>query len=203
MRELEERMRVGLAVLERKNHKLRNELRILTVGFALIVALLSLVAFGPGLLGTGDAGGLLDVRRLRILDAQGLPRGEWSVDESGSSRLSILDMRGRPRLSMTVLQSGFPGLALVNDAGQRRAVLGVLPDQTTTLVFADAQGVPRAVLGLTHADAANLVFADADGVSRMGMGLDGSGMGSLMIPPDSAMAPAESNGNPGTSGGSR
>jgi hypothetical protein len=197
MRELEERMRVGLAVLERKNRKLRNEVRILTVGFGLMVALLGLVAVGSALQGDGPA--MLDVRRLRIVDAQGIARGEWTVDDNGSSRLSVLDMRGRPRLNLSVLQNGYPGLALVNEAGQRRAVLGSLPDQTTTLVFADGQGVPRAVLGLTGADAANLVFAGSDGISRMGMGLDGRGVGSLMVPPDSAMAPQlpESPGLPG------
>lgn len=183
-REMEDRIRAELAVLERKSSRLQRRVGLLSLAVTLLVVLLALSVLAPRFLST-DTGRVLEANRIRLLDVDGSPRGEWAVDAQGDVRLSLLDRSGQQRLNLTVLNSGFPGLALVNDAGQRRAVLGLLPDQTTTLVFADVKGTPRAVLGLTSADAANLVFADAEGISRMGMGLDGKGTGSVMMPSDS------------------
>lgn len=187
MRDLEERLRSRMNVLEAQHARTRGHLRLMTYALLGLVAILGAVTLAPGLIGAVRSGDVAEFQAIRLVDASGTVRGEWGIDDDGANRLSLLDREGRQRLNLSVLSSGFPGLALVNDAGQRRAVLGLLPDQTTTLVFADGRGIPRAVLGLTNADAANLVFADADGVSRLGMGLDGNGIGSVMMPPDSAM----------------
>lgn len=194
LRDLEERMRSRMNVLEAEHARTQGRLKMMTFALLGLVALLGAVALAPNLIGAVRSGEVAELRGVRIVDAAGRVRGEWGVDTDGSTRLSVHDQQERQRLNLSVLSSGFPGLALVNDAGQRRAVLGLLPDQTTTLVFADSRGTPRAVLGLTNADAANLVFADSEGVSRLGMGLDGSGIGSVMMPPDSAMESAQ----PGT-----
>jgi hypothetical protein len=187
LRDLEERLRSRMNVLEDQNARMQRRIRLMTFVLLSVVALLGAVAVAPGLIGAVRQGEALDVRSLRLVDDRGDVRAEWGVDTDGATRMSLHDQQGRQRLNLSVLRTGFPGIALINEAGQRRAVLGLLPDQTTTLVFADARGTPRAVLGLTNVDAANLVFADADGVSRLGMGLDGSGLASVMMPPDSAL----------------
>lgn len=197
LREMEDRLRARMSLLEDAQKRLRGRLRMVGLGLAAVVALLVAVAVEPSLVGAMRSGDVIDARGVRLVDAAGSVRGEWSVDPDGSTRLTLMDQQSRQRLNLSVLRTGFPGLALVNDAGQRRAVLGLLPDQTTTLVFADARGTPRAVLGLTNADAANLVFADSEGISRLGMGLDGDGMGSLIMPPDSAMATSPATPAPG------
>lgn len=187
IRDLEERLRSRMNVLEAQHARTQGRLRLMTFALLGLVAVLGAVTLAPGLIGAVRTGDVAEFQAIRLVDATGTVRGEWGVDDDGANRLSLLDQQGRPRFNLSVMASGFPGLALINDAGQRRAVLGMLPDQTTTLVFADGRGTTRAVLGLTNADAANLVFADADGVSRLGMGLDGNGIGSVMMPPDSAM----------------
>ena len=153
--------------------------------------LLALALFAPDFIVSAPTNDIVEAQSFRIVDADGMARGEWGIDEEGNARLSLLDERRQPRLNLTVLQSGSPGMALISDSGQRRAVLGLLPDETTTLVFADGGGIPRAVLGLTRADEANLVFADANGVTRMGMGLAGDGFGSVMMPEDTLTAPVQ------------
>jgi hypothetical protein len=185
MREIEERVRSRLLVLERETQSLRFRTRILSFGLVGTLILVIVVALNPDFLAvTGIHAGreTLSVRSLELLDGQGLRRGEWSVDDEGSARLSLLDRQGRPRMNLSVLSGGFPGLSLMNSSGQQRAALGLLPDETTTLVFADGGGIPRAVLGLTRGDAAHLVFADAEGVSRVALGLEGDGMGTVVLP---------------------
>lgn len=185
LREIEERVRARLAAVESENGRLHRHVRVLNLGLILTLAVVALVAVAPDTLavvGLRQDENVVEARLFRLLDDNGLRRGEWSVGDDGSARLALLDQQGRPRLNVTVLESGFPGISFSNDQGQRRVVLGILPDQTTSLVFADAKGIPRAVVGLTRENAANLVFADANGVSRMGLGLDGSGTGSVMLP---------------------
>lgn len=187
-REMEDRIRARMQALEADTHRLRRQVRVVGLGLAMTLALLGLAVFGPGWVGADAGGPVVEARAFRLVDAEGVVRGEWQVDGEGAARLSLMDTRREPRLNLAVLESGFPGLALINEAGQRRAVLGLLPDQTTTLVFADAAGVPRAVFGLTRADEANLVFADAEGVTRLGMGLAGDGVGSVLMPQDTLAA---------------
>jgi hypothetical protein len=189
MREIEERIRTRLLAMESDVGRMRNRARRLTVGLVVALALAAIVAVNPDLLavrGVHAGGEVLEVQRLVLKDSRGIVRGEWKVDEEGSSRLGLLDSQGRLRLSLSVLGGGFPGLSLINAEGQRRAALGLLPDGTTSMVFADAGGVPRAVLGLTRGEAAHLVFADADGASLVALGLDAAGDGTMILPADSA-----------------
>ena len=194
MREIEDRVRARVRATEEDTRRMQIQVRLLGLGFGLTLCLLGLVIFAPGLIGASPSVDIVEAQRFRLIGADGGLRGEWGVDEDGSTRLSLVDQRRQPRLNLTVLESGFPGMALINGDGQRRAVLGLLPDQTTTLVFADGGGIPRAVLGLTNADEANLVFADAEGVTRMGMGLGGNGMGSVLMPNDTVDTPVEPAG---------
>jgi hypothetical protein len=187
MREIEARFRSRMGTLERETSKLRSRVRIMALGLLAAVGTLAAILVRPELVSTGGDGrvaGEIRARSLVLVDSDGLPRGQWTVDEEGNARLALLDERGRQRLSLSVLEGGFPGMSLINAQGQRRAAFGLLPDETTSLVFADAAGVPRAVLGLTRGEAANLVFADAAGVSRIGLALDGTGMGSALLPQD-------------------
>ncbi len=124
----------------------------------------------------------VEAKRIVLLGPNGVPRGEWSVDDDGGASLKLLDIEQRERLSFSVRGEGYPGLSLSSAEGERRVALGLLPDGTTSLVFADGSGVPRAVMGLVRGDAANLLLADADGVSRIGFGLDGEGLGSVLLP---------------------
>ena len=191
LREMEDRLRARMRAMEEDRRRMRTQVRVLGLGFGLTLSLLALALFAPGFVGAAPTGDIVEARSFRLVDADGVERGEWGIDADGNTRLSLLDERRQPRLNLTVLQSGSPGMALISDSGQRRAVLGLLPDETTTLVFADGGGIPRAVLGLTRADEANLVFADAEGVTRMGMGLAGDGFGSVMMPQDTLAGPVQ------------
>lgn len=187
MREIEARFRSRMTTLERENQTLRSRVRMIGLGLLAALALLLAGVVRPGFLSSGAQGraaGEIRTRSLVLVDGDGLPRGQWTVDQEGNARLGMLDELGRQRLSLSVLEGGFPGMSLINAQGQRRAAFGLLPDETTSLVFADAAGVPRAVLGLTRGEAANLVFADAAGVSRIGLALDGTGLGSALLPED-------------------
>ncbi len=197
MRDLEERLRSRMNVLEAQHARTRGHLRLMTFALLGLVAILGAVTLAPGLIGAVRSGDVAEFQAIRLIDATGTVRGEWGIDDDGANRLSLFDQQARPRLNLSVLASGFPGLALVNDAGQRRAVLGMLSDQTTSLVIADGRGTPRAVLGLTADDAANLVLADADGVSRLGMGLERDGTGTVMMPDESTTVPPAGSGDSG------
>lgn len=187
MREIEARLRSRMNVLDNETRRLRSRVRMMGLALLAALGILAAILIRPELVSTNGQGrvaGEIRTRSLVLVDVDGRPRGQWTVDEEGNARLGMLDEQGRQRLSMSVLEGGFPGMSLINAQGQRRAAFGLLPDQTTSLVFADAAGVPRAVLGLTRGEAANLVFADAGGVSRIGLSLDGAGMGSALLPDD-------------------
>lgn len=187
MREIEGRFRSRLDVLDKETRKLRSRVRIMGLALLAAIGILAAILIQPELVSTNAQGRVADeirTRSLVVVDVDGRPRGQWTVDEDENARLGLLDQQGRRRLSLSVLEGGFPGMSLINGQGQRRAAFGLLPDETTSLVFADAAGVPRAVLGLTRGEAANLVFADAEGVSRIGLSLDGTGMGSALLPED-------------------
>jgi hypothetical protein len=181
--DLEQTMRARFGAMEAEVRRLRARNGSLGLGLvaALVVAAGSWIV--PGML-AGDNGpaDVLEARSLVLVDADGQPRGEWSVDLDGNASLKMFDPQQRERISFSVRDEGHPGMALSNAAGERRMAMGLLPDQTTTLVFADGAGVPRAVLGLVRGDAANFLLADADGVSRIGFGLDGRGIGSVILP---------------------
>jgi len=168
---------------ERHLRSLRMQSRVMSVGIVCAIGVAA-AAWISSSVGSRDATqpGTVEAHRIVLLGADGLPRGEWSVDEEGNAGLHMLDVQQRERLSLSVRGEGQPGLALSNSAGERRVALGLLPDETTSLVFADGSGVPRAVLGLVRGDAASLLLADAEGVSRIGFGLDGQGFGSVVLP---------------------
>lgn len=200
LREIEKRVRARMATVERQNDQLRRRTRLLGLGLLVVGAVLAVVAVAPDTLsvvGLGNGQERVEARAFHLVDANGVTRGEWSVDADGRARLSLLDRRGRQRLNVSVRESGSPGLALVNADGERRAVLGVLDDETATLVFADETGVPRAVLGMTPQDGSHLLLADANGATRLGLVLDPSGLGSVMLP-DSAEAADTDSGEGGS-----
>ena len=186
MREFqEERIRDRQEILEYEAGRLKNGIRLLSVGLFLALALNATTILWPHLLGIesgSEDSDVLRVRHLVLEDADGAPRGAWQVDDQGNARLTLQDRQGKTRLSMSVLSGGSPGLSLIDAGGQKRAALGLLPDQTTNLVFADGKGIPRAVLGLNQSEATHLVFADANGSSQVALGLDGSGVGTFMVP---------------------
>lgn len=168
---------------ERHIRRLQMRSRVLTVGMLGAFALAGAGWITPPAWASGAGeSDTLEARRIVLVGPNGLPRGEWSVDQDGNASLTILDLQQRERLSFSVRGEGYPGLSLSNEAGERRVALGLLPDETTSLVFADGSGVPRAVLGLLRGDAANILLADADGVSRIGFGLDSQGLGSVLLP---------------------
>lgn len=168
---------------ERRIRRLRLHCRILTFGMLSAIALAGAAWIRPAAEHLGSGGSdTVEAQRIVLLGPNGIPRGEWSVDDDGNASLKLLDIEQRERLSFSVRGEGYPGLSLSNAEGERRVALGLLPDETTSLVFADGSGVPRAVMGLVRGDAANLLLADADGVSRIGFGLDGQGFGSVLLP---------------------
>lgn len=202
LREIEERMRARLAAVERQNEQLHKRTRLLTLGIAGVTAVLALVALSPdtlAVMGLRQDETLMEAHGFRLLDRNGIRRGEWSVDDAGWAQVSLMDQQGRERLNLTVRPDGSPGIALINSAGQRRVVMAVGTDETATLVFADKKGaVPRAILGLTSSDASNLAFIDAAGTPRLGLSLDASGMGTVMLPDSAGESGAEAPGGGGS-----
>lgn len=168
---------------ERHLRRLRVQTQLLSVGIVCAIAVAATAWITGGVRSrAATQPGTVEAQRIVLLGADGVPRGEWSVDAEGNAGLHLLDVQQRERLSLSVRSEGQPGLALSNAAGERRVALGLLPDETTSIVFADGSGVPRAVLGLVRGDAASLLLADAEGVSRIGFGLDGEGLGSVVLP---------------------
>jgi hypothetical protein len=181
----EERLRQRLVALERQADRLRFRERVFGLGIFVALVLAAISAFTPHLLAVGGEDvnlGTVTAERLVLEDANGLPRGSWSVDEEGNARLTIQDRQGRTRMSLSVLGNGSPGLSLANANGRNRVGLALLPDESTNLAFADGAGVPRTILGLSRADAAFLLFADANGEHRVSIGLDGTGEASIVLP---------------------
>ena len=192
VREIEERIRSRLVGVELVADVLRSRIRLLTIGLVVALVLSVVVAVNPGLLAVrGFVAGPRVVRAQQIIlqDAEGEPRGDWSVDDEGNARFTLLDRQGRPRLSISVLSGGFPGLSLINANGLRRAAFGLLPDEGISLAFTDPDGTQRVVLGLSRGDAAQLVFADGDGVIRASLGVDGLGQEIMLLPGVSSEEP--------------
>ena len=197
LREIEERIRSRLAVVERHNEQLRRRTRLLGLGLLVTAALVALIAVAPdslAVVGLGSSEDVLTARGFRLVDDNGLRRGELSVDEEGRARLTLLDTQQRERLNVSVLESGSPGISLVNSRGNRRAVFGLLPDETVNLLFADADGVPRVQVGMTPQDGSHLLLADENGAPRLGLVLDAAGMGSVLFPDSAASGDNDSGG---------
>ncbi len=193
----EDRLRQRLLSLEREADWLRSRVRLLSIGLLVTLVLGAIGAFSQGIPGIGKrdlALGTLTTERVSLVDAQGVVRGEWRVDEEGNSRMALMDRRERSRLSMSVLSGGSPGLSLINANGKSRAALGLAEDESTNLVLADGGGLPRVVLGLSTGDAAQLVFIDANQMPQIALGLDEMGLANVILPEDS---PPEGSGAEG------
>lgn len=187
--ELEDRMRLQVKRVERQAS------RALTAAFAMGLVAIALGAWAiwGGLDGRiASDEGLVTARRFVLQDADGRTRGEWLIEEDGTSRIVLSDQSGAQRMMLTVLGEGTPGLSLSDRDGNRRVVMGLLPDQASNLVFADAQGTARVVLGTSPDQRADLIFADRNGQSRVGLGVDAQGNSTMFLPEE---VPDEPTGN--------
>ncbi|MGI9625967.1 MAG: hypothetical protein ACR2QM_03960 [Longimicrobiales bacterium] len=190
--ELEDRMQRDLKRLQKQSSQ------ALTAAFAM-----GLIALGLGawsLLGGARGGGspddgLVTGSRFVLQDRAGRTRGEWLVEEDGTSRIVLSDQSGGQRMMLTVLAEGTPGLSLSDGDGNRRVVMGLLPDESSNLVFADAAGTARAVLGMSPDNRADLIFADREGRTRVGLGVDREGNSTMLVPEEAAATPPAGAGN--------
>lgn len=186
--ELEDRFRIDLKRVERQSGQ------ALTAAFAMglvAIAASAWAIFGGGSPESDD--GLVTARRFVLQGIDGRTRGEWLVEDDGTSRIVLSDPSGGQRMMLTVQAGGTPGLSLSDAAGNRRIVMGLLPDATSTLVFADAAGEARAVLGMSPDERADLTFADQDGRPRLSLGVDREGTSSMMVPETPAAAAPTGN----------
>ncbi len=170
---------------EREHGRLKRTNRILSLSLAATAAIALAALFIAGI-GSSD---VVEASQILLTDANGVVRGQWSVQENGATALALQDRNGIARLRMTVLDGGAPGVALTDARGRSRVVLGVLPDETSTLVFADGEGTTRTVLGVTPNGGANLVFADGVGATRAEMGVGNGGAPVLTLYEDARAAP--------------
>lgn len=185
--ELEDRMRLDIKRVERQASQ------ALTAAFAMgLVA----IAMGAWAIWGGlddriaDEEGLVTARQFVLQDAEGRTRGEWLIEQDGTSRIVLSDQTGAQRMMLTVLrEGGSPGLSLSDQEGNRRVVMGLLPDQTSNLVFADAQGTARVVLGTSPDQRADLIFADRNGQGRVGLGVDAEGNSTMFLPEEATEEP--------------
>ena len=187
--ELEDRMRLEMKRVERQASQ------ALTAAFAM--GLIALAAGAWAIFGDRDSRsasdeGLVTANRFVLQDRAGRTRGEWLVEEDGTSRIVLSDPSGAQRMMLTVLAEGTPGLSLSDQSGNRRIVMGLQADETSNLVFADAQGTARAVLGTSSNQRADLIFADRAGRGRVGLGVDAEGNSTMFLPEET---PAPEGGN--------
>ena len=110
-----------------------------------------------------------------LVDADGVQRGSWRVDPSGTARFVLTDAEGVDRLRLTLNETGEQGISLSDATGAVRLVISHLDDQSSTLAFADASGTTRAVMGMSGGEAASLLFADRNGGTRAALGMEATG----------------------------
>ncbi|MDH3222473.1 MAG: hypothetical protein OEO23_02055 [Gemmatimonadota bacterium] len=186
--EVEDRMRLEVKRVEKQAGQ------AVTAAFAMALVALAVSAwavFGNRDTGLASDEGLVTGSRFVLQDRQGRTRGEWLVEEDGTTRIVLSDRSGGQRMMLSVLGEGTPGLSLSDQQGNRRVVMGLQADQTSNLVFADAQGIARAVLGMSANQRADLIFADRDGQARVGLGVDAEGSSTMFLP-DEGVPPAGS-----------
>lgn len=182
VRTLEYGVHDRLVALENDNRRLRAMVRLLAVGTVAALALALTLFLAPGAAISNRTIGTLAAKRWLLVDDAGLARGEWTVQQDGTTRLVLNDDRGVARLRLSVVKGGLPGLAFADSKAQARAALGILPDESANLVFADPDGATRAVFGVRSRDqSATLVFADRNGVTRAGLGVTGDGLGTFTL----------------------
>ena len=188
--ELEDRVTRDLKRLRRQNTQ------AMLAAFAMGIVALAASAwamYGGGAVSGGGDDGLVAARQFVLQDAEGRTRGEWLVEEDGTSRIVLSDPSGAQRMMLSVLgMEGSPGLSLSDREGNRRIVLGLLADQSSNIVIADADGTPRAVLGMSGEDRTDLILADRLGRTRVSLGVDAEG-GSTMVVPTEPPPPADGN----------
>lgn len=186
--EMEDRMRLEVKRVEKQSGQ------AVTAAFAL--GLVALAASAWAIFGGGDSQiasdeGLVTGSRFVLQDAEGRTRGEWLIEQDGTTRIVLSDASGGQRMMLSVLGEGTPGLSLSDQDGNRRVVMGLQSDQSSNLVFADAQGTARAVLGMAANQRADLIFADRNGQARVGLGVDSEGGSTMFLPEETP--PAEGN----------
>ena len=187
--ELEDRMRLDVKRVEKQAS------RALMVAF--VMGLLAFGASAWAIVATANSGiagddGLVAGSRFVLQDPQGRTRGEWLVEDDGTTRIVLSDRAGGQRMMLSVLGEGTPGLSLSDQQGNRRVVMGLQADQSSNLVFADGAGTARAVLGMSANERADLIFADRNGQARVGLGVDSEGSSTMFLPEE---APAPAGGN--------
>ncbi len=110
-----------------------------------------------------------------LVDAEGVERGSWRVDGTGTARFVLTDADGVDRLRLTLNETGEQGISLSDATGAVRLVISHLDDQSSTVAFADASGTTRAVMGMSGGEAASLLFADRNGGTRAALGMEATG----------------------------
>ncbi len=176
--QMAEALFVRISQVETQQESAKRTTTMLAIGLAIAVA------FGTAGLLFGLASGrgaVLEAEEVVLVDANGVLRGRWAIQEDGSTTLQLLDQNSMARVRVSVLDNGAPGLILSDGRGRSRIALALLPDEGGTLAFADAEGSTRAVLGLAPDNAATLVFVDGFGSTRAGIGMDSDGEPNLTL----------------------
>jgi hypothetical protein len=168
----QEALHLRINELENDAHRLRRLTALLGIG---TVGAVALAIAGFSMARSLATRTTLDAQAVQLRDENGVVRGDWRIEDDGTTTLMLNDRNGIGRTRLTVFDNGAPGVALTDSRGRPRVVLSLEPDMTGTLTFADEEGNTRSVIGLAGDGSASVAFVDMFGATRAGFGLDRDG----------------------------
>ena len=109
----------------------------------------------------GEVEDVLKVRRLEVVDQNGVPRAVIEILDGGRPSIVLIDNQGAFRSLLFLSDDGSPNLVQVVDQnGVPRAVIEILDGGRPSIVLIDNQGVFRSLLFLSDDGSPNLVMLD-------------------------------------------
>ncbi len=154
--------------------RLEGQVRRLKIALGAIVFVAGAASLTAWTLPQGD---MVTARQFMVLDADGIPRGNFGVLADGASvGMMFSDFAGNARVEMRVDPDGSPRVAIMDDQQRVRAELGMRDDGSPNIIMADPSETARVALSVTNEGSAQLLFIGPDGSTRravMGIVEDG------------------------------
>ncbi len=162
-----------VATLERSNRRLTIAICIFSAVFAAIIVA-----------GAADnrpqAGDMLRVSGLEVLDESGQVRARLDVDKREGPGLALFDSNGTLRQRFYIAYDSIPRLAFFDRDGTLRELMGVSLDGAAVKLF-DESATMRAIMGLYMDGSTGLVLLDESSRVRAGVCLDENGEPSIEL----------------------
>lgn len=118
--------------------------------------------------------------RVTLGKADGRPRAELGLGESGDTALILRDAKGRRRGGMIVSVDGEAGMALFDDSEDARCKLDLTRDGTAYLMLGDRSQMPRVVLSAAASGECAVALYGSAG-PRIRLELDAAGKATVAL----------------------